>query len=172
MLENRWVTTALYVHPDIAFTIDTYKRKLQQYFSYDYNTGVHTAREICEKIFETNERIEKLSILSNAIRSSTSFLNDKQKEVIDLCYFKRMKREEIINKLQITDKEFKNIRLSAIKKLAVYLNMLGFSNERFLDYFNDEPIVVLWYEQVLEMRKKAKHLITRYRVCDRQRKDA
>lgn len=155
MLDWQWTVTALITQPDIPYYVSAYKKQLKKYFSFEFNAGDYTALEIFDKIVTASERAERLSTLGNAIGAAYGLLSEKNKGVIKEFYFERKSREQVAEELGISASLFKSRKRAAVLKMAFYLEMFGFTDKRFLEYFNDEPAIVEALARVLRSLKTA-----------------
>lgn len=154
MLDSIFAKTALSVRPEISFGLNSYRKRIETLTGYRYNTAGECAELTFAKIEAIQRAMERLSVLSNAVDAAVALLNDRQRRLIDLVYFKGQPREAVMAEMKLSPTQYKYLKNVSVKKIAGYLNILGFDNERFLAYFNAEPAVVRNYE-ILLLRRAA-----------------
>ena len=151
MLDAGFVSSALYSNKELKHVISCYKKKIDIITSFENNILGTPAEPIYEKICTLLQKIDRLKILRNVIMVALGKLSDVQRDVVRLFYFKKQHCIRVIEKLKISENQFKYNKKTALEKIAFYMYMLGFTNERFLEYFNDEPLIVITPEQSREV---------------------
>ena len=158
MLERNLTVAALFARSDIQFTIDICKRRLGLLTSYKYNIEVKPPFYLYSKVLILNERIDNLKLLNNLLHAAVGMLKEKYKNFIKLVYFQRLPKEEIMRCLDIDAVKYRNYKRAAIEKLSLYLHIFGLTNEKFYKIFNEEPLLVRCYENVLEFAQKTNNI--------------
>jgi len=146
MLDLGLTSAALYSKKEINRAIAVYKRKINLIMSFKYNMAIAPAEAAFDRIFALMEKIERLQILKNVMLVAVGRLTEIQKNIILLFYFKGKRSEEVKRILEISEIQFKYNKKTALDSISFYMYMLGLTNERFLEYFNEESAIIRNYE--------------------------
>lgn len=155
MLSSKMTATLLYVAPSLRHLAETYNQKIKYIMSFDRNIDGSVADVIFEEIFKAREKVDNILALSEAIETAVGLLKPVQREVIELIYFRGFPKEEAAKRLGIDAKLVSSRRTYAFGKLRVYIEMLGFTEGRVLEYFNSERIFIDICERVCDEHSKS-----------------
>ena len=154
MLPLKTTATVLYTAPSLSHLIKTYKERLNNLFSYTYNVRGIDAEILFEAIVLTMERLEALKLLNMGLNTAFSMLNERQQEFLTLYYYKGISPKKILNRMNIGIDQFKYIKECVLKKMGCNVEILGFSNQRIIECFDDVAQFIASAERVENMGKE------------------
>lgn len=157
MLNNLWLSTALYAYPSFNFYINLYQTRLKscKNISIDAFADCDTDKFV-QKLEDLRTKADNLAVLKNAVQTALGLLDEKKREVIKLFYFKNLTGTQIVERLGIDYNTYRYRKRAAMRSLSLYLFMLGMTNERFLQYFDEDQFIVRVCEELLQ--KKLIHI--------------
>ncbi|MCL2631176.1 MAG: hypothetical protein FWD49_06650 [Firmicutes bacterium] len=142
---------ALFATGDLRRAINICKRKADLFTEFSYNTVANPESTLITvgKIEKLRTRIERLSVMESAILLAVSKLSELEKKVVYLNYFKKLPSSLILEKLNITIRNFKAIKSRAVGRVRFFIFMLGITEERFYEYYDEEPVFIKATEDLL-----------------------
>lgn len=142
MLSSKMTATVLYSAPALGHLADTYKRKINYLMSFDYNVHSSVAEAVFEEIFNARQKIDNIRALENAIGTALSLLTEEQRKVIEAMYLRGWNKDKVAKKLGLPVSLVSSRRSSAFQKLRVYIETLGFTEEKIIEYFDSEKLFI------------------------------
>lgn len=151
MLDKLWLATALYAYPSLNFYINLYQKRLKSFSDMSINAlASYEADNFAEKIAGLRDKADNLAVLKNTVETALSLISREKREVIELFYFKKLTGVQIINKLGIPYNTYRYRKRVGIAGLSLYMFMLGITNERFVEFFDEEPLMVMICECIMD----------------------
>lgn len=150
MISSKLAATLLYAYPALPNLISCYKKKLKYLYSYECNSREIAANVIYARIFRTSDVLENLVALRNAMTSALGFLSKEQREVVEGVYFKCMNKDRLAEKLNVTRSLLRSRKNTALNKLRAYVEIFGFTEQKVIEAFDDEPLFIDCAEKVAE----------------------
>ena len=86
-------------------------------------------------------------------------LTEQEKSVIKAEFFNGLERESIIKLLNVNKSGLKYLRTKALKKVQVYVEMLGFTEDDILEFFNEDPYFIEAAEEIEARYEVAKRFL-------------
>lgn len=154
MLSMNAVETVLLVKPRMGHLVEIEKKKLSYLFSLSFNSKGLSTDLVFEMIFKTQNKIDTLVALDNVINTAIGMLGEKEKEVIKSHYVSGIRFSDLTKALQISDVTLSRRIKKGLKSLAINIEILGFSESKILEEFNDDPTFISMAEKVANGRKK------------------
>jgi hypothetical protein len=151
MLDKLWLSASLYAYPSLNTYIGLYHKRLISFrnITIDAFAGVD-ADDFSVKLDNLRKKEENLRVLKNVLETALSLLDADKRAVIELFYFKKLTGVQIVEKLGIPYNTYRYRKRAGLSGLSMYLYILGMTNERFLSYFDDEPLLVQICECLVE----------------------
>ena len=94
--------------------------------------------------------LENLVALRNAVTSALGFLSKEQREVVEGVYFKGVNKDKLSERLGVTRSLLRSRKNTALNKLRAYIEILGFTEQKVIEVFDDEPLFIDCAEKVSE----------------------
>lgn len=153
MLDNLWLSASLYAYPSMGTYIALYHKRLISFRNITINAfATVDADAFCEKLEMLRRKEENLRVLKTAVETALSLLDADKREVIELFYYKKCTGVQIVEKLGIPYNTYRYRKRAGLAALSMYLYILGMTNERFLEYFDDEQLLVQICECLVEKK--------------------
>lgn len=154
MLSSKMTATVLYATPALGHLTATYRRRIKYLMSFDYNVSSNVAEVVFDEIFEARQKVENLCALANAVKTALSLLTDEHREIISAMYFRGWNKEKIALKLGLPVKTVMSRKTYAFNKIRVYIETLGFTEAKIIEFFDTERLFVDICARVDEMQNK------------------
>lgn len=153
MLDNLWLTTSLYAYPSLKTYIGLYHKRLLSLRNITIEAFAEVdADGFSNKLEKLAHKEENLGVLKTALETALSLLDADKRTVIELFYFKKLTGTQITEKLDIPYNTYRYRKRAGLAALSMYLYILGMTNERFLEYFDDEQLLVQICECLVEKK--------------------
>lgn len=153
MISAKMASTLLYAFPAFPNLIGCYRRRLKYLYSYECNSRETAANVIYDKIFCAADALDNLLALRNAMVAALGFLTKPQRDAIEGIYFKGVNKDKLAERLGISLSLLRSRKNSAIDKLRRYIEIFGFSENKIIEYFDNERIFIECAERVDEAYK-------------------
>lgn len=150
MISSKLAATLLYAYPALPNLISCYKKKLKYLYSFECNSREIAANVIYARIFRAGDVLENLVALRNAVTSALGFLSKEQREVVEGVYFKGVNKDKLSERLGVTRSLLRSRKNTALNKLRAYIEILGFTDQKVIEVFDDEPLFIDCAEKVAE----------------------
>jgi len=151
MLDNLWLSTSLYAYPSLETYIGLYHKRLASLRNISIGAFADfDADEFSKKLENLRTKSENLCVLKTAIETALSLLDADKRAVIEMFYFNKLTGVQIVEKLGIPYNTYRYRKRAGLAGLSMYLFILGMTNERFLDYFDEEQLLVQICECLVE----------------------
>ena len=157
MLDTKLTIAGLYSMKEIEGIIYSCKKRISLLTSFKYNINMVPTIHIFDKVQELSKRIENLCILKNAIYTALLKVTPIQKKIIKLFYFENKMSNQVMKQLNLSVGQFKHNKRSAVETIAFFMFMFGFTTDRFVEYFNEETVIVRKYIKQQRYIKNAKN---------------
>lgn len=151
MLNNLWLTVALYAYPSLDLYIKMYRRKLKAFknISIEKLAG-YTADTFIKDLDRLAEKAENLAVLKHTIDAAMFMLDEEKRQIVKHFYFEELSGFQIMEAMGLAYNTYRYKKRAALKSLAQNMYILGMTDKRFVEFFDDERLIVNVCEYVLE----------------------
>lgn len=148
MLSAKMAQIILTVYPELDELKRKYAAKIGRIRSFGYNSAGRDAERVFDEYIRSAVTLDGLKKFGTTLDSALGLLGEEERAIIGGEFFEGKEKEAIILATGLKKSAFKYIRGKALKKIRVYVEMLGFDEETILDYFNEEPAFIDAAEEV------------------------
>lgn len=159
MLSAKMAKIILTVYPDLKELKRKYAAKMKKLRSFDYNALGHDAESVFGDYIVTAVTFDALKRFHTTVNAALDLLTEQEKSVIKAEFFDGLERENIIKLLNVNKSGLKYLRTKALKKVQVYVEMLGFTEDDILEYFNEDPYFIEAAEEIEARYEVAKRFL-------------
>lgn len=145
MLSKIWVRSALIAKREIPFRLNGYKWRIKNITALDYNTNPKVASELFKKLSQIIELYKNLYELNTVLGEAVDKLPERPRLVIKQRFCDVSDKETIMRYLKVDDAGYKYLTNKGYKLVGKSLSEAGYSDEVFIETFDEEPLIIRSY---------------------------
>lgn len=158
--DNILVQAALYAYPEYEREISRCKAKLNRITGLKYcvDNPSESFYNLFGRLNMYTEEIDNYNVLKNVVMTAVSRLRPIERNVAELVFFKRLKKERVCEELGLKEYSLRYYKNRTVKSVQTTMQILGMDNAKIIELFDDSALLIRWAAFVEYQRDKIKRV--------------